>query len=424
MDATTDEDRAEIAALENEKRDRAREWKAKEAMYGSKIFELYRYIRRLENEIRDLEAAAKEDAEKMRQAKGSFTTDSSDEEGEFDDFTAGIRRQESRIQIDMKVRKLYAVIEDLKVQKALLKTGQEHFEALNMHDDRRIAMLQSRIWVRANADKLERERKERERMEKERRDREWVEKVKAKLAKQQHEEKLKREADELKAKWLERVRAKLAKEQDEERLKREAEEQQAKQAAEDKRWREEAEAFRKAWREQRENREAAAKQREEEEAAVRKREEEAAIKKREEEAAIKQREEEELALKWEKTEAEKQETATKQREEDEPATKQREKQEAVAKPWKKRRAAARQRAKQAGEDRRKAHVQSKSVSSDASSSGDDSASCKHTGCWTRTDTAARCPDCGRRCKYLLQCPECPRQACLECQRGSRPRNEF
>jgi hypothetical protein len=178
------------------------------------IFELQRFIRRLEQEITSLDTifAAEAAAEAQKNSWGAWLLSSiykkaedSEEEKERKDRA----RQERRIEKDIKERRLDSKKADLQIQETLLKNAKGEVDAANRNDDEKIRLITARIWAREDRERREREKRARERQEKERQKREWQERERmANSRKQQQEqrEQRKREAAEASRKQEEEQR--------------------------------------------------------------------------------------------------------------------------------------------------------------------------------------------------------------------------
>ena len=189
-------------------------------------------IRRLEQEIKTLNSivTAAAATEAQNNSWGTWLLspiykkkEDSEEEKECKDR----KRQERRIEKDMKERRLDLKKEDLKKEESLLRKAKEEVEAADLVDNRKMQVIQNRIRARETRERQEKEAAERVRA--------------AKILKQQQEqrEKLEREAAEAlrKQQAEERERmAKIWKEQQEQWLKwaREAEEASMKQETEER----------------------------------------------------------------------------------------------------------------------------------------------------------------------------------------------
>lgn len=182
---------AQIAALEKSKQERGARWRTKKNAFESSTFELRRDIRRLEQEINNLDsivvAEAAEDAQ-----KNSWTTwllspiykkaEESEEEKERKDR----ERQERRIEKDMKERRLGLKKADLEKKESILRKAKEEVDAADLVDNGKIRVIQDRIRARETRERVERERVERERVERE---------IRARIWKQQQEQREERERE-------------------------------------------------------------------------------------------------------------------------------------------------------------------------------------------------------------------------------------
>lgn len=202
-------DAAQIAALQRLKTERGARWQIKKNALNSSIFELQRGIRRLEQEIKNLDSifAAEAATEARKNSWGAWLlspiykkTEDSEEEKTRKDRG----KQERRIEKDMKERRLELKKADLKNDENLLRKAEEEVDAANLNDDRKIQKIQNRIWAKENQERQEREKVERERI--------------AKIRKQQQEqrEKREREAAEVRRKQQAEERAAEQKRQEEE----------------------------------------------------------------------------------------------------------------------------------------------------------------------------------------------------------------
>lgn len=230
-------DEAQIAAIRKSKHERSERWWSKKNAFDTSIFELQRRIRRLEQEITNLDRflASEAAAEAWKNSWGAWLlspiskkAEDSEEERERKDRV----RQEKRIEKDLKERRLELTKAELKTEENLLKKAKGEVDAADRGDEEKIRVIQTRIWAREN-----RERQERERKEKERKEREWKE---IQRQERERQEKERRERQERERQETERM-AKFWKQQQEqwEKDKREAAEalrkQQEKRAAEQKR---------------------------------------------------------------------------------------------------------------------------------------------------------------------------------------------
>jgi len=195
---------AQIAALQKSKQERGARWPIKKNAFNSSILELERGIRYLEQEIKNLKSIVAAEAA-IEAQKNSWTTwllspiSKKLEETEEEKVYKDRKRQERRIEKDMKERRLVLKKADLKKEANLLRKAKEEINAADLCDDEKIRVIQARICARESL-----ERQEREKVETERR---------AKVRKQQQEqwEKWEREAAEA---WRKQEAEKRAAEQE------------------------------------------------------------------------------------------------------------------------------------------------------------------------------------------------------------------
>ena len=162
---------AQIAALQKLKQERGERWRIKKTTFDSSIFDLQRGIRRLEQEIKNLESIAA--AEALAEAqKNSWTAwvlspiykkveDSEEEKARKDRA-----RQERRVEKDMKERRLEVKKADLKREENLSLKAKREVDAADLCDDGKIRVIQARRLARENQERQEREKAERERLNK------------------------------------------------------------------------------------------------------------------------------------------------------------------------------------------------------------------------------------------------------------------
>ncbi|KAH8744252.1 hypothetical protein F5883DRAFT_590396, partial [Diaporthe sp. PMI_573] len=162
----------QIAALRKSKQERAARWRTKKTALDASIFELQRAIRRLEQEIKNLDSilAAEAAAEAQKNSWATWLLSpiyKKAEDSEEEKARKDRQRQERRIEKDMKERRLYVKAADLKTQETLLRTAKEEVDAADLSDDGKIQVIQTRTWLRENRQRQEREKAERERRAKE-----------------------------------------------------------------------------------------------------------------------------------------------------------------------------------------------------------------------------------------------------------------
>lgn len=177
---------AQIAALQKSKQERGARWRIRKESFDSSIFELQRDIRRIQQEIKNLDSIF--DAEAAVEAQknswrawllSSITKKVEDTEEEKARKDRG--RQERRIEKDMKERRLGFKKAELKKEEDLLRKAKKEIDVADLGDENKIQMIQAMLQAREF-----RQRQERETAERERRARFW---------KQQQEEREKRERE-------------------------------------------------------------------------------------------------------------------------------------------------------------------------------------------------------------------------------------
>ncbi|KAG8163970.1 hypothetical protein KVR01_005888 [Diaporthe batatas] len=167
-------DATQIAALRKSKQERAARWRSKKGILDASIFEMQRAIRRLQQEIKNLESilAAEDAAERQ---KNSWTTwllspiYKKREDSEEEKACKDRKRQERRIEKDMKERRLSMKSAEMKTEQTLLRMAKEEVDAADLSDDRKIQVIQSRMSFREDRRRQEREKAYMERMANERR---------------------------------------------------------------------------------------------------------------------------------------------------------------------------------------------------------------------------------------------------------------
>ncbi|OBT69197.1 hypothetical protein VE03_01937 [Pseudogymnoascus sp. 23342-1-I1] len=212
---------AQIATLGRSQRKRIIRWSKEKNVFDSSIFELHKDVRRLEQEIKDLDSivAAAVAVEAHKNSWGAWLLSliyKKVEDTEEEQERKHRERQERKIEKDFKERRLGLKNADLKKEENLLRNEQEKVDAANLVDAEKMQALQNIIRTRE-----QRKRQEMERIERER---------KAWIWKQQQQRRGRERAE---RPSLESISARLHKEQDERmRAKRERDLRIQKQAQE------------------------------------------------------------------------------------------------------------------------------------------------------------------------------------------------
>ncbi|ELR02307.1 hypothetical protein VC83_06440 [Pseudogymnoascus destructans] len=177
---------AQIAALQKSKQERSACWRTEENVFDSSIFELRRDVRRLEQEIKDLDSivAAEAAAEAQKNSWGTWLLSSIQkkaEDTEKEKERKDRERQERKIMKDMKERRLGLKKADLKKVESLLQSAKKEVDTADLVDTRRIQVIQDRIRAREKRERQDNERVARERI--------------ARIRKQQQEQREKQERE-------------------------------------------------------------------------------------------------------------------------------------------------------------------------------------------------------------------------------------
>ncbi|KUJ18941.1 DnaJ-domain-containing protein [Mollisia scopiformis] len=188
---------AQIAALRKSKQERAARWQTKKTAFDSSLFELRKDIRRLEQQIKNLDSitAAEAAEEAQKNSWGTWLLSpiyKKAEVGEEEKACNSILRQERRIEKDMKERRLGLKKADLEKEENRVKTAKGEIDAADSVDERKIRVIEERIKAR--------EMQEKERVERERQAKIWKQQQEererqAKIWKQQQEQQKKREQE-------------------------------------------------------------------------------------------------------------------------------------------------------------------------------------------------------------------------------------
>jgi hypothetical protein len=156
---------AQIAAVSKLKRERFERWIAKKNIHDSSVFELQRQLRRLEQEIKNLDSIAAAEAAAEAQKKSWSTWFLSPlykkvEENEEEEARKDRERQERRVEKDMKERRMALKKAELTREEGALRKGKEELDAADKIDDDTIRSIQARRHLREFRERQERERAE------------------------------------------------------------------------------------------------------------------------------------------------------------------------------------------------------------------------------------------------------------------------
>ena len=162
-------DAAQIAALQKAKQERRARWQTRKNAFESSIFEIQRDLRRLGQEIENLNgiAAAEAAEEAAWNTFGAWLlspiwkkpTESEEKKARKDR-----ERQERRIEKDMKERRVEVRKADLKTEQDRLEKAKREVDAADLNDDWRIRVIRARISTEEIRKRQEKEKLERERM--------------------------------------------------------------------------------------------------------------------------------------------------------------------------------------------------------------------------------------------------------------------
>ncbi|MCJ1392698.1 hypothetical protein MMC18_005569 [Xylographa bjoerkii] len=199
---------AQIDALQKSKQERGARWWTKKNALDSSIFELQRNIRRLEQEIKNLDSivAAEAATEAHKNSWGTWLLSPiyrKAEDSEEEKARKDRERQERRIEKDMKERRLESKKAELRKQEGLLTKAKEDVDAADGVENGKIRVLQKIISTRENRERQEREKIERDRLariwqqqqeEREKQNREAAEALKRQQAEERkrHEEQIRK----------------------------------------------------------------------------------------------------------------------------------------------------------------------------------------------------------------------------------------
>jgi hypothetical protein len=207
-------DEAQIAALRKENEELGSRWRVRRESLYSPISTLQESIRVLKREIKNLvsvaDAEAAVEARKNSWATWAFSGLSKKvDEGEDEKARKDRQRQERKIEIDLKERRLSSQEAQLQEKEKTLKQAQAAFNAANLANATRIQIIETRRRDRRAREQKEKERVEQERLEK-------IQKERAEqAAKEANEAARKRQVETQKASaaaWKQRAEARKAQE--------------------------------------------------------------------------------------------------------------------------------------------------------------------------------------------------------------------
>ncbi|KAF7953181.1 hypothetical protein EAE96_006396 [Botrytis aclada] len=241
-------DASQIAALQKAKRERAARWSTKKTAFESVISQLQNDIHSLKQSIELLKKndAIEDVEEAWRNGWGAWLLSPIIKRAEFSEDEKERKdrsRQERKIEMDLKERRIGAKSAELDKEKGLLHTAQREVELADQVDDGKLKIIEDRIKAKEQREADERARVYRERMaevrkrEQEERDRKAAEEMRKREEewKIYQEEMMKRNAERQAA--LEKSRKEEAKQRAAAQKRREERDRQRKNVSNDKnRW--------------------------------------------------------------------------------------------------------------------------------------------------------------------------------------------
>lgn len=157
---------AQISALQKSKQERAAQWRTSSRTFESSIFEISRVIRRLEQDIKNLDSifAAEVAVEAQKNSWKAWLLSpvykKAEESGE-EKALKDRARQERRIEKDMKERRLNVQKAELKATETSMRTAESRMKAADSRDE---AMIQNILYNIRLREEREEERLARERV--------------------------------------------------------------------------------------------------------------------------------------------------------------------------------------------------------------------------------------------------------------------
>jgi hypothetical protein len=156
---------AQVSALQKSRQERAAQWRTSSRTFESSIFEISRVIRRLEQDIKNLDSivAAEVAVEAQTNSWKAWLLSPINQKAEESSEEKALRdraRQERRIEKDMKERRLNVQKAELKATETSMKTAESKMKAADSRDEATIKNILNNIRLK--------EERERERLAKER----------------------------------------------------------------------------------------------------------------------------------------------------------------------------------------------------------------------------------------------------------------
>lgn len=157
---------AQISALQKSRQERAAQWRTSSRTFESSIFEINRVIRRLEQDIKNLNSifAAEVAVEAQKNSWKAWVLSSIYKKAEESGEEKALKdraRQERRIEKDMKERRLNVQKAELKATETSMRTAESRIKAADSSDE---AMIQNILYNIRLKEERERERLARERV--------------------------------------------------------------------------------------------------------------------------------------------------------------------------------------------------------------------------------------------------------------------
>ncbi|KAK5681873.1 hypothetical protein LTS10_006406 [Elasticomyces elasticus] len=161
----------QIAKLQKSKKERAARWQTKKTALVASMRELQRTIASLEQEIKNLDSisAAEVAVEARKNSWGTWLVSplfKKVEESEEEKARKGVKRQERKMEKDMKERRIESRKADLRREKALYDTAKAEIDAADRCEDEKIQAVQAKGRAREDRERAAKARSESERLAK------------------------------------------------------------------------------------------------------------------------------------------------------------------------------------------------------------------------------------------------------------------